>query len=187
MNQFPAPRPAVFLDRDGTLIEDAGYLGDANGVRLLPGAAEALLVLERAGYLRIVITNQSGIGRGLYPASAFVATQQEVDRQLGAAGASIDLTLHCPHAPGAGCLCRKPGTALHREAIATLGIDVARSWCVGDHRRDLEPATELGCRAMLVRTGQGAGHVDTARPLGAEIAEDLLAGSGVMARYLCGL
>jgi histidinol-phosphate phosphatase family protein len=179
-----AGRPAIFLDRDGTLIEDAGYLSDPSQLRLLPGVADALVALERAGYLRIVITNQSGIGRGLFPKAAFDATQRELERQLGTAGASLDATYHCPHAPDAGCPCRKPGTALHREAAATFGVDLARSWCVGDGIRDLKPAAELGCRAMLVRTGQGAGHADAAIAISALVADDLAAGTGILSRYL---
>jgi histidinol-phosphate phosphatase family protein len=179
-----APRPAVFLDRDGTLIDDTGYLSDPAGVRLFPGVAEALITLERAGYLRIVVTNQSGIGRGHYPASAFNATQRELERLLHDAGASLDATYCCPHAPEAGCPCRKPGTALHREAIATFDVDIARSWCVGDQLRDLVPAVELGCQAMLVRTGQGARHVATAEAMDALVAPDLVAGSTLLSRYI---
>lgn len=187
MSAPTAPRPAIFLDRDGTLIEDSGYLADPGQLRLLPGTVEALIAIERAGYMRVVITNQSGIGRGKYLRSAFEATQRELERQLHAGGASIDATYHCPHAPDAGCMCRKPGTALHREAIATLNLDPRYSWCVGDHVRDLEPAAELGGRALLVLTGQGATHAEAARALGAEIAADLLAGSAILTRYLRGL
>jgi histidinol-phosphate phosphatase family protein len=180
----PALRPAVFLDRDGTLIEDRGYVAGPDQVRLLPGAASALIALERAGFLRIVITNQSGIGRGRYPKSAFDATQHELERQLHDAGAAIDGAYHCPHTPDAGCLCRKPGTALYREAIATWAIDAARCWCVGDQLRDLEPADELGCRALLVRTGQGSRHVDAALALGAKVSADLAAGLSVLSGYV---
>lgn len=179
----PAPRPAVFLDRDGTLIDDTGYVSLPEQVRLLPGAADALIALERAGFLRIVITNQSGLGRGRYTRTAFDATQRAVEGQLRDAGATVDDVYHCPHAPDAGCLCRKPGTALHREAIATWAIDLARSWCVGDQVRDLEPARELGCRALLVRTGQGSQHVDAALALGAHVSDDLAAGLAVLSRY----
>lgn len=184
MTDRPAPRPAIFLDRDGTLIEDAGYLADPAKVRLLAGAANALIALERAGYLRIVVTNQSGIGRGHFPPAAFAATQDALERQLRQAGASVDATYCCPHAPDAGCLCRKPGTALHREAIARFDVDVSRSWCVGDQLRDLQPATELGCQALLVRTGQGANHVAAAAAMDALVADDLAAGSTVLSRYI---
>ena len=177
-------RPAIFLDRDGTLIEDAGYLADPARVHLLPGVANALIDFERAGYLRIVITNQSGIGRGLYPPAAFESTQRELERQLREAGATLDAAYRCPHAPDAGCLCRKPGTALYREAIATFDVDVRRSWCVGDQIRDLEPAGELGCQALLVRTGHGAGHVAAAEAMNALVADDLTAGSALLSRYI---
>ena len=180
----PALLPAVFLDRDGTLVEDTGYLADPSRVQLIPGVASALVGLERAGYLRIMVTNQSGIGRGKYSVEAFDATQEEIMRQLSLAAATIDATYHCPHAPDAGCTCRKPGTALHRQAIATHGIDVARSWCIGDQLRDLQPATELGCRAMLVCSGQGRQHLEAAIRLGADVAEDLADGVDRLRHYL---
>ena len=182
-----ASRPAVFLDRDGTLIHDAGYLADPALVRVLPGVADALIAMASAGFVRVVITNQSGIGRGMYTHADFEATQREMERQLDDAGASIDATYHCPHTPDAGCPCRKPGTALYREAIATLNLDPSRSWCVGDKLRDLEPSLELGCRAMLVQTDPNPQEIDGARRLNAEIVDDLLAGSAVIRRYLSGL
>jgi D-glycero-D-manno-heptose 1,7-bisphosphate phosphatase len=172
---MPTPRPGVFLDRDGTIIEDPGYLKDPSQVRLIPGAAEALVRLEAAGYRRIVITNQSGIGRGLYDRDAFDAVQREVERQLAEHGASVDATYHCPHLPDAGCPCRKPGTAIHREAAARFGLDLARSWCVGDRPADFMAATELGAGGMLVRTGEGERHATTAAGLGIPVAADLAA------------
>lgn len=187
MTGSAADRPAVFLDRDGTLVEDTGYLSTPEQVRLIPGTADTLIALERAGVARIVITNQSGIGRGRYLRSAFDATQRELERQLRDAGATIDASYHCPHAPEAGCLCRKPGTALYREAIATWAINPARSWCIGDQLRDLEPAKELGCHAMLVRTGHGGQHVEAARALGADVSDDLASGLAVLSHYICGL
>lgn len=182
-----ARRPGVFLDRDGTLIEDRGYVASPDQVRLLPGVADALIALGDAGIVRIVITNQSGIGRGRYTARNFAETQDELTRQLRAAGAAIDGAWHCPHVPEAGCLCRKPGTALHREAVAVWEIDPARSWCIGDQARDIEPAIELGCRAMLVRTGQGHAHLAAAEALGAAVAADLASGLPRLLDYTSGL
>jgi D-glycero-D-manno-heptose 1,7-bisphosphate phosphatase len=182
MTKDASPRRAVFLDRDGTLIDDPGYVDDPAGVHLLPGVAEALQALEAAGFLRIVITNQSAIGRGWITADQYQSIQHEVERQLAVAGASVDATYHCPHAPDAGCTCRKPGTALHREAIALWTIDVAASWCVGDQIRDLAPARELGCRSLLVRTGKGGGAVEEAVALGAAVADDLAAGIELLTR-----
>ncbi|MES2123070.1 MAG: HAD family hydrolase [Gemmatimonadota bacterium] len=158
-------RPAIFLDRDGTLIDDPGYISDPGQVRLLDGVAESLGELHRAGYLLVVITNQSGIGRGLYHESDFRLVQQEVERQLGALGVTLDLVLHCPHTADAGCPCRKPGTALYREAIARLDIDPAASWFVGDRPGDVLAAWELGGHPLMVRTGAGSRLVDEAARL----------------------
>ena len=166
-------RTAVFIDRDGTLIEDPGYLADPRHVRLLPGVADALIALGAADCARIVISNQSGISRGHYRVEDFLAVQHEVERQLAAVGAAIDLVLWCPHLPEEGCTCRKPGTALHREAAARLGVSLEGSWCIGDRQSDLEPATELGGRAILVATGEGMRHRDRATVLGAQLADDL--------------
>lgn len=168
-------RIAVFIDRDGTLIEDPGYLADPREVRLLPGAAEALTALGAAGCARIVISNQSGIGRGHYRVEDFLAVQREVERQLATSGATLDLVLWCPHTPEDGCTCRKPGTALHREGAARLGVALEGSWCIGDRPSDLEPAGELGGRAILVATGEGPQHRARAAELGALVAEDLAA------------
>jgi D-glycero-D-manno-heptose 1,7-bisphosphate phosphatase len=168
-------RPAVFLDRDGTLIEDPGYLADPAGVVLIPGAAEALARLEALGFLRIVITNQSGIARGYFDESAFHAVQREVERQLANQDASIDACLYCPHQASDGCACRKPGTALHREAASRFGIDLARSWCIGDRPGDVLPADALGAHALLVSTGVGSAHVEEMQTLGIPVVPDLLA------------
>ncbi len=168
-----AGRPAVFLDRDGTLIEDPGYLADPAGVALIPGVAGALARLAALGYLRIVVTNQAGIGRGFHDEAAFQAVQAEMERQLGELGATVDAVYHCPHVAEAGCACRKPGTALHREAAARFGIEFSRSWCVGDRPGDLIPAATLGARALLVRTGVGTEHVTEAEALGVMVVADL--------------
>jgi len=173
-------RPAVFLDRDGTLIEDPGYLADPAGVVLLPGAAEALARLEALGFLRIVITNQSGIARGYFDESAFHAVQREVERQLAEHDASIDACLYCPHQASDGCACRKPGTALHREAAARFGVDLSRSWCIGDRPGDVLPAATLGAQALLVTTGVGAAHTAEVEALGITVVPDLLAAAAVI-------
>ena len=168
-------QPAVFLDRDGTLIEDPGYLSDPAQVALLPGVADTLRSLADDGFALVVITNQSGIGRGLYTESDFLAVQQELERQLLEVGVRFDMVLHCPHTAEAGCPCRKPGTALYREAAARLELDLPRSWFIGDRPGDIIPASVLGGRAVLVRTGVGGRHASDAALLGVPIAADLSA------------
>ena len=167
--------PAVFLDRDGTLLDDPGFLADPGGVRLLPGVAGALRRLRQAGFRLVVVTNQSGIGRGLLTEADVAAVHAEVDRQLGAAGAAVDRWLHCPHRPEDGCACRKPGVLLHRRAIAELGLDPDRSWCIGDRIGDVAAAAPLGAHAVLVETGEGSRHVTAARDAGVPVAADLAA------------
>lgn len=175
-NEAPlTSRPAVFLDRDGTLVDDPGYLDDPSMVRVLPGVAHALRALRHAGYLRIVISNQSGIGRGRYDVATFQTVQRAVDDALADDGADVDTTYFCPHLPDAGCPCRKPGTALHREAVARFDIDLAASWCVGDRLSDVNAAATLGAQAILVLTGDGARHASAARSLGIPVAFDLQA------------
>ena len=168
-------QPAVFLDRDGTLITDSGYLSDPGQVELLPGVADTLRSLSDDGFALVVITNQSGIGRGLYSQRDFLAVQEELERQLHELGVRLDLVLHCPHTAEAGCQCRKPGTALYREAAARLDLDTSRSWFIGDRPGDVIPASLLGGKAALVRTGVGAHHTAEAELLGVHIADDLRA------------
>lgn len=149
-------RPAVFLDRDGTLIADPGYLGKPEGVRLLPGAADAVRRLNEAGFPVILVTNQSGIGRGFYSEADFRAVQVELGRQLAAEGARLDAVYHCPHDPTLhSCGCRKPGLDLFRAAIATHDLDPRTSWWVGDRPHDIEPAKAWGGSGILVAAEGG--------------------------------
>jgi len=145
-------RPAVFLDRDGTIMEDAGYVADPAAVRLLPGAAEAIARLNQAGLPVIVVTNQSGIARGLFDETAYAATARRLDELLAAAGARIDGHYHCPHHPDftGPCECRKPGPQLYRRAAADHGLRLARSWWLGDRLRDVLPAEHFNGRGLLI-------------------------------------
>jgi D-glycero-D-manno-heptose 1,7-bisphosphate phosphatase len=142
----------VFLDRDGTVIVDRHYLGDPAGVELLPGAGAAVARLNRAGLPVMLVTNQSGIGRGRFTAADFERVQERLRALLAADGARLDGVYHCPHAPGAGepCECRKPALGLFRRAAAEHGLDLARSWWVGDRLRDVVPALEAGGAGILV-------------------------------------
>lgn len=164
---------AAFLDRDGTLVHDPGYLADPAGVRLLPGAAEAVRLLNRAGIPVIVVTNQSGIGRGLYDESAFARVQAEVERRLAGAGARIDGVYHCPHAPDdPGCDCRKPAPGLFRRAAAERGLRLDRCLYAGDRVRDVAPGLALGGLAVLVASEDGT--YDGPVPPGVLRSPDLL-------------
>lgn len=145
-------RPALFIDRDGTIIADAHYLADASGVRLLPGASAAVARANMSGVLVIVVTNQSGIARGLITPAQYDAVRARTDRLLGEHGARVDATYHCPHWPAitGSCDCRKPGLGMYRAAAADFGIDLARSAYIGDRWRDVQPARETGGIGVLV-------------------------------------
>ncbi len=158
-------RPAVFLDRDGTLIDDVGYLRSPADLRLIPGTIEALRRLEAAGYARIVITNQSGIGRGLVSDDEYHLVVEALREVLTAGGASLTASYYCPHTPEAGCACRKPGAALYREAMVAFDLDPIASWFVGDRPSDLLATDSLGGRGALVLTGEGARHQEDPRIL----------------------
>ncbi len=152
---------AVFLDRDGTIIEDAGYLRDPAGVRLLPGAAQAIKQLNEHGWIVVVATNQSGIARGLLTLDEYRATERRVDELLALQGACLDAHYFCPHVPelSGPCDCRKPGTLLYRQAAERFGIDLSRSWWVGDRLRDVLPAKSFGAPGILVGTGAGEDEI----------------------------
>jgi D-glycero-D-manno-heptose 1,7-bisphosphate phosphatase len=148
-------RRAVFLDRDGTLIEDVSYLRDPAQVRLLPGVGPAVKRLNEAHFLAIVATNQSGIARGFLREDEYLATQRRVDELLSEYGATLDAHYHCPHLPETDgpCRCRKPGPLLYEQASERFGINLAESWWIGDRLRDVEPARLFGGRGILVESG----------------------------------
>jgi D-glycero-D-manno-heptose 1,7-bisphosphate phosphatase len=155
-------KPAVFLDRDGTLIDDPGFLGDPAGVVLLPSVPDALIRLQEAGFALVVISNQSGIGRGILSVSQVAAVNAEVSRLLEAMGVTIDGWYWCPHLPTDDCGCRKPGTDNHKIAARELGLDLSKSWCVGDRFSDISAAAAIGARGLLVLSGDGPQHADRA-------------------------
>jgi len=146
------PRPAVFLDRDGTIVHDPDYLRNPDDVELLPGAARAIARLNARGLPVIVVTNQSGIARGLFTHDDYDVVRLRLDELLAAQGAHVDASYYCPHHPDytGACDCRKPGTLLYRQAAASHAIDLACSVFVGDRWRDVAPALELGGRGILV-------------------------------------
>jgi histidinol-phosphate phosphatase family protein len=145
-------RPAVFLDRDGTLIDDEHYLSDPEKVRLRPGAARAVKRLRDAGLATVVVTNQSGIARGLFTEADYARVRERLDALLAAQGATLDASYHCPHHPefGEACACRKPGIALFQQAASEHALDLARSAFIGDRFRDVAPAARFGGYGVLV-------------------------------------
>ncbi len=176
----PAARPCVFLDRDGTLIEERDYAHRPEDYAVLPGAHAAVARLRASGFGVVIITNQSGIGRGVFSAADYAAFESILLGDFAAHGAPLDACYHCPHLPDDACDCRKPGTALALRAAREHGIDLARSWVIGDKDSDVALARGLGCRAVLVLTGHGAEHVERVDP-GTPIARDL---SDAVSRYV---
>lgn len=148
-------KPCIFFDRDGTLIEERNYLSDAEQVELIPGAADAVRLAREAGFLAVVLTNQSGVGRGYFPMEAVEAVHRRMKELLAEKGAVLDGIYVCPHAPEDGCSCRKPRTGLVGEAARELDIDLGRSWMIGDKAADIELAANAGMRGVLVMTGYG--------------------------------
>jgi D-glycero-D-manno-heptose 1,7-bisphosphate phosphatase len=145
-------RPALFLDRDGTINVDTIHVSRADNVRLIPGAAAAIARVNAAGIPVIVVSNQSGIGRGLFTVEEYEQVRARIDELLAAAGAHVLTTYYCPHSPevAPACDCRKPGPGLYRQAAAEHGVDLAKSWYVGDRLRDIQPAKTFGGRGILV-------------------------------------
>jgi histidinol-phosphate phosphatase family protein len=150
-----APRAAVFLDRDGTLVREIGYLADPADLELLPRTAEALQRLRAAGLALVVVSNQSGVGRGLFPLSRVYEAMARLRTMLREVRAEPDAIYFCPHRPDAGCRCRKPGTLLLERAADDLQLSLTRSVMVGDKLLDAETGRSAGGRGVLVRTGYG--------------------------------
>lgn len=144
---------AVFLDRDGTVNEEVGYLGHPDGLRLLPGVTAALAALQAAGWQLVIVSNQSGVGRGLFPLDAVAAVDARLRALLAAAGVRLTASYYCPHAPWESCDCRKPAPGLLLRAAADLGIDLSRSYMVGDQPRDVAAGRAAGCRTILLGDG----------------------------------
>lgn len=141
---------AVFFDRDGTLVEERHYLRDPAAVRLRPGALAVLGRLQRAGVRLFVVTNQSGVGRGRMTLAEVEAVHAELRRQLAAGGVRLDGIYVCPHAPEAGCACRKPRPGLFLAAARAHGLELRRCWAVGDRWRDVLPVALRGGRGWLL-------------------------------------
>jgi histidinol-phosphate phosphatase family protein len=146
---------AVFLDRDGTINEEVDYLDDPDRLYLIPGAAEAIRLLNEAGIRVIVVSNQSGVGRGYFSAATVETIHQRLAMQLAEHNARYDAIYFCPHHPTQGCECRKPKSGMLLQAAREHGIDTQRAFMVGDKISDLCAGRRVGCRTVLVLTGYG--------------------------------
>jgi D-glycero-D-manno-heptose 1,7-bisphosphate phosphatase len=168
-------RKAVFLDRDGTLNVDVGYLHRLEDLELFPWTGDALRLLKRAGYLLVVVTNQSGIAHGLIAPEFVPACHEEMRRRLRGADADLDALYFCNHHPRGSikelsieCRCRKPSPGMVEDAVRDLNIDPAQSWVVGDKWLDVNLGNAVGARSILVRTGWGVDQ-ERRRPEGQRV------------------
>jgi D-glycero-D-manno-heptose 1,7-bisphosphate phosphatase len=165
-------RRAAFLDRDGTLIEDRGYAHRLSDYAPLPGAYEAVRRLRAAGFAVIVVSNQSGVGRGYFTAAALERFESHLRSDFEAHGAALDALYSCPHTDREECGCRKPATGMLERARAEHGLDLAGSWVIGDKAVDVELARRAGCRAARVLSGAEPAPEDPPADL---VAADVLA------------
>ncbi len=180
------PRPAVFLDRDGTIIEEVGYIDTPEKVRLLPGAVEAIGIFRQLQCWVLVLSNQSGVARGFFPESRVAAVNAHLQQLLRLQGVEVDAFYYCPHHPEAHlpayriqCECRKPRPGMIQQAMRDFPVIPSRSVIIGDRYSDVEAGKQMHLTAILVRTGYGANEyalyrTDTARIQPDFVAADLL-------------
>jgi D-glycero-D-manno-heptose 1,7-bisphosphate phosphatase len=181
----PRTRPAVFFDRDNTLIEDPGYLKDPAHVKLVAGAAEATARLRRAGFAAVVVTNQSGVARGLMAESDVAAVNARMKELLAAGGGGLDGVYYCPYLNGPEAVrqeyrrdseLRKPLPGMLKLAAEELGLDLSRSWMIGDSSRDIEAGRAAGCRTIFIGPGGQAARADAVATNLTAAADRILAG-----------
>ncbi|HEX5474471.1 MAG TPA: HAD family hydrolase [Vicinamibacterales bacterium] len=184
-------RPAIVLDRDGTLIEEAGYLDRLERLVFYPWSIDAVRVLARAGFAIVVVTNQAGVARGIVREAFVAEAHDHIRAKIEAAGAHVDGFYYCPHHPEAkidryrlACDCRKPQPGLIRRAARDLDLDLARSWAIGDRWHDLQAGAAVGARGILVRTGYG--RTEEATPPGGftpeAVVDDVMAAASLILR-----
>jgi len=160
-------RRAVFIDRDGTISEEVGYVNHVSRYRVFPFAAEAVRTLHDAGWLAVLVTNQAGVARGYFREDLIGQVHGVLAAELERGGARLDAVYYCPHHPSVGeppyrldCDCRKPRPGLLRRAAEELGVDLAGCWMVGDRHSDVELARNAGVRSAFVLTGYGRGELE---------------------------
>jgi len=148
-------KPVIFLDRDGTINEEVGYLRDPGELRLLPRVPEGLRLLKEAGFALVVVTNQSGVARGYFDQKTLAMVHERLQELLQVHGVELDGIYYCPHHPDEGCSCRKPRTGLVERAARELDLDLSQAFVVGDRDVDVALAKNLGAKGILVLTGYG--------------------------------
>lgn len=164
-------QPAVFIDRDGTLIEEVNFLHKVEELRFFPFTREAVKILKDNGFLVIVVTNQSGIGRRIFDEAAMRAIHRKIQEDLTE---KLDDFYFCPHLPDEGCACRKPNLGMIEAACAKFDIDLENSWIIGDKTIDVETGFNAGIKTALVLTGYGKKAVEALERKPDVIAENLL-------------
>ena len=178
-------RPAVFIDRDGTISEEVGYVNHPSRYRVFPYAAEAIKLLNDAGRLAVLVTNQAGVARGYFAEGLISEVHAALAREMERGGARLDAVYYCPHHPAVGeppyrldCDCRKPRPGLIRRAADELSVDLSASWMIGDRYGDVELARNAGLRSAFVLSGYGRGEWEYQRTRWPHqpdlVAEDLL-------------
>ncbi len=179
-------RPAIFLDRDGTLIEDVDYLSDPKDIRIIPGVIEGLTRLAQAGFARVIVTNQSGVGRGIITLSQLEEIHDEMARLFAEQGVIFDAIYSCPEVPSGNSEAevehedRKPGPGMLKRAARELGLDLAASWMIGDKQSDVLAGYNAGCRSIRLRTGKGRSISPGVGNAEHPIVDDLLAAASLI-------
>lgn len=179
MNSNPQTKPAAFIDRDGTLIEEVNYLSHVADLRIFPYTAEAVDRLKERGFFVFVVTNQSGIGRNIFDESAMHGIHEKLQAELNN---SIDAFYFCPHLPCDGCTCRKPGLGMIEAAQNDFMIDMSGSWMIGDKKIDVETGFNAGIKTAMVKTGYGRRHVHDLEKTPDIVADDLLEAVNILVR-----
>ena len=169
---------AIFLDRDGTVSEEVGYMYDAGLYKLFPWTGDAIRRINESGFKAVLITNQSGVGRGYFPESTVHQVHDILKTELARYAAHLDAIYYCPHEPAADCECRKPKPGMLRQASRELDLDLANSYMIGDKYIDIETGHAAGAKTILLRTGYGteqiAEHYASSPVQPDLIADDLL-------------
>ena len=177
-------RRFVVLDRDGTVIVERHYLSDPEQVELIPNAAAALQTLRNMDLGLVVVTNQSGVGRGYYSEEMVGAVNQRMVSLLDAAGVRLDGVYWCPHSPDDRCACRKPETGMITQATTELGLEPNTCFVVGDNRTDIELGQRIGATTLLVRTGHGAETADDSSLKPDYVTEDLAEATSIIQQII---